>query len=193
MLAVAGGARAVASRLVVAAEHVQKVRVAQTGGAAGLAFLVDQEGERNASILPELARVVCVAESDGCQVGAPLAEGLLVFAQLRDMLAAEDSTVVAQEDHHGRLPLPKRAEPDLAAVRIGQHDRRKRFGEHLRKCTPSAPRRNPSSAGTGSYYRDAARRPAVRRCRRIDRPPPCGSPRRGPASACATRCPASAG
>jgi hypothetical protein len=33
-------------------------------------------------------------------------EGLLVFAQLRDVLAAEDSAVVAEEDHDGRIVFP---------------------------------------------------------------------------------------
>jgi len=43
------------------------------------------------------------------------------------MLAAEDSTAVAQENHDRRLPLPKRAQADLAAIRIGQRDRRDLF------------------------------------------------------------------
>jgi len=131
LLPVAGGPGAVAGCFVLAPQQVQKVRVAQTGGAVGHAFLVDQQRKRNARVLAEQARVVRVAQPDGCQVGAPLAEGQLVCAQLRDMLAAEDSTVVAQEHHHRRLPLPKRSEADLASIRIGQHDRRKRFGEHL--------------------------------------------------------------
>ena len=145
MLPVAGGPGAVAGGFIVAPKHVQKVCAAQAGGVVRQPLLVDQQRKRNARILPEQARIGCVAESDGRQVGAPLSEGLLVCAQLRDVLAAEDSTVVAQEDHHGRLPLPKRAQADLAAIRIGQHDRRKRFGEHgIRKCTASAPTRNPS-------------------------------------------------
>ena len=131
MLPVAPGARAVAGGLVIAAQQVQKIRVAQPGGAVRQPFLVDQQRERNARILAEQARVVRVAQSDGRQVGVPFAESLLVCAQLRDVLAAEDSTIVPQEDHHRRLPLPKRAQADLAAIRIGQHNRRKRFGEHI--------------------------------------------------------------
>ena len=131
MLPMAGCARAVAGGFVFAPQHVQQVRAAQAGGVISLALVVDQEGKRNAGLLPEQARVVCVAESDGRQVGALLAEGLFVFAQLRDVLAAEDSTVMAQEDHHRRLPLPKRAEADFASIRVGQNNRSKRFGEHL--------------------------------------------------------------
>jgi hypothetical protein len=32
------------------------------------------------------------------------------FAQLRDVLSAEDSTVMAKEDHYGRRGLPQGAE-----------------------------------------------------------------------------------
>jgi len=97
MLAIPARARPVAGGFVLAPEQVQQIRVAQTGGAIRLALLVDQQRERNARILPEQARVIRVAKSDGRQVDAPFAESLLVFAQLRDVLAAEDSTVVAQK------------------------------------------------------------------------------------------------
>ena len=56
MLAVAGGTGAVAGGFVVAPQHVQKVRVAETGGAVRLALLVDQQRERDARILPEQVR-----------------------------------------------------------------------------------------------------------------------------------------
>ena len=110
---------------------MQKVRVAQTGRMIRQALLVDEQREPNARIVPEQPRVGCVAQSDGRQVGAPLAEVLLVYAQLRDMLAAEDSTIVAQEDYHRRLPLPKRTQADLLATGIGQDNGRKRFGQHI--------------------------------------------------------------
>jgi len=129
MLPMATRPRPVAGRLVFAAEHMHQIRVAQTRGAVCLALLVDQQGERNSTVLAKLARVVGVAESYGRQIGSLLAEGLLVCAQLRDVLTAEDSTVVPQENHHGRLALPKRAEADAAAVGIGQDDRRHRVGK----------------------------------------------------------------
>ena len=112
---------------------MQKVRVAQTGRMIRQALLVDEQREPNARIVPEQPRVGCVAQSDGRQVGAPLVESLLMFAQLRDVLTAENSTVVGQKDHYRRLPLPKRTQPDRLSVRIGQYDRCKRFGNHLQK------------------------------------------------------------
>jgi len=45
-----------------------------------------------------------------------------MFAQLRDVLAAEYSAVVAQEDDDGLLRLPQRAEPNGALVGIREND-----------------------------------------------------------------------
>ncbi len=44
------------------------------------------------------------------------------FAQLRDVLSAEDSTVMAEEDHHGRSSLPQRAEPRRFAIDVRECD-----------------------------------------------------------------------
>jgi hypothetical protein len=44
-----------------------------------------------------------------------------VFAQLRDMLAAENSTVVPQKNNDSWIPFPKRAESDIRAARFRQH------------------------------------------------------------------------
>ena len=129
MLAVAGRTRTLARGLILAPEQVQQVGMAQTRGTIGLALFVDQERKRNASLLPKQARIVCIAQSDSRQVGAPLAESLLVCAQLRDVLTAEDSTIVPQEHHHSRLPLPKRAQTDFAPIRAGKDDGRQHRGE----------------------------------------------------------------
>jgi hypothetical protein len=124
----ASRARAVAGSLVVAPQYMQQIRIVQAGGTVRLALLIDQQRKRDAGFLAEQTRVVSVAESDSRQVGAALAKVLFMFAQLRDVLAAKDSTIVAEEDHHGGLPFPKRTEAHLLAVCIGQHDRRERFG-----------------------------------------------------------------
>jgi hypothetical protein len=52
-----------------------------------------------------------------------------VLAQLRDMLAAEDSPVVPQENQNGRLIPPKRAELDLAPIGIRQYNAGQRLAE----------------------------------------------------------------
>jgi hypothetical protein len=47
---------------------------------------------------------------------------LLVFAQLRDVLAAEDSTIVSQEDHDRGSVSPKRTQPELLPLAIRQRN-----------------------------------------------------------------------
>jgi hypothetical protein len=42
--------------------------------------------------------VASVTQADGGQRGSFVPEGLLVFAQLRDMLAAENSAVMAEKN-----------------------------------------------------------------------------------------------
>ena len=46
----------------------------------------------------------------------------LMLAQLRDVLAAENSAVVAQENDYGCLRLPQRAKMDRTFVGIGESD-----------------------------------------------------------------------
>ena len=63
-----------------------------------------------------------VAESDRCQRGAGLLDLVLMLAQLRDSLTAEDSPVVSQEDNEGGVPLPQRAETNFTAASFRQHN-----------------------------------------------------------------------
>jgi hypothetical protein len=46
----------------------------------------------------------------------------LVFAQLRGMLSAEESSIVTQKNNHGGRGFPQRAQPDRGALRIRQRD-----------------------------------------------------------------------
>jgi hypothetical protein len=47
---------------------------------------------------------------------------LLAFAQLRDVLAAKDSSIVPQKNQHCRLTSPQRAEKNLAPVAVREGD-----------------------------------------------------------------------
>jgi len=47
---------------------------------------------------------------------------VLVFAQLRDVLAAKDSAIVAKKNDHGRFISPQRTQPDFLAIRIRKKD-----------------------------------------------------------------------
>ena len=63
-----------------------------------------------------------VAESDRCQRASGLPNLVLVVAQLRDIVAAKDSTVVPEEDYKRRIGFPQRAKTNFAAPRFGQHE-----------------------------------------------------------------------
>jgi hypothetical protein len=107
VLVVAGCAGAFAAGGVIAAKEMKQIGGAQVGDGVGLALVVDEQGERDAGLLAENAGVVAVAEADGGEGSAFVAEGWLVLAQLRDVLAAKDSTVVAEKDDDGGLGLPQ--------------------------------------------------------------------------------------
>ena len=85
---------------------------------------IDQKWERDSSLLAKDLGVVGIAQADGGQPGVFCAESLFVVAQLRDVLAAEDSSVVAKEGDHRRLVGPERAEGDGLSVRVRQDDSR---------------------------------------------------------------------
>jgi hypothetical protein len=92
---------------VVAAEDVEQISRLQLGSLVGLSTGVDQQGEVDAGFLTKHTGIVDVAQTDGGQGGSGLLELLLVGAQLRDMLAAENSAVVAKEDNHSGTLFPK--------------------------------------------------------------------------------------
>lgn len=126
-LLMAGGFGSIPVGGVVGTKKMKNVRAAQVGGAIGSAMFVDEQRKMNAGVLAEHAGVIRVGQADGGQGRASGFELVFVRAQLRGMLAAEDSTVVAQEHDDGGVMFPERAEADLVAVGIGQNDRGERF------------------------------------------------------------------
>jgi hypothetical protein len=54
-----------------------------------------------------------IAESNRGQRCSGAPEVVLVFAQLRDVLAAKDSAIMPKEDNHCGTVLPQRSESDL--------------------------------------------------------------------------------
>ncbi len=95
-------------------------------------FGIDQQREHDAGLLAEPAGIIHVAQPDRRQRGSGLLKFELVCAQLRDMLAAEDSAVVPQKNNYGRGALPQRANADITAARFRQHYIRKFRAERLR-------------------------------------------------------------
>ncbi len=131
MLPMTGRLRARPGFGVVTSKQMQQVRRLQAGGAIRETLLVHQQRKRDPSLLAKEAGIAHVAKADSREIGAPGSELLHMVAQLRNMLAAEDSSVVAQEDDHGRAAFPQRAKPNFAPVGIRKRNIGKRSAERL--------------------------------------------------------------
>ena len=94
--------------------------VQETHSTICLPLGINQKRERDSRLLAKDLGVVCVAQADGGQSSAFIAECLFLVAQLRDVLAAEDSSVVAKEGDHCGVVGPERAESDRLSSRVGQ-------------------------------------------------------------------------
>jgi hypothetical protein len=131
MLPMAGCLRARPGLRVVASKQMQKIRRLQAGGAIRKSLLVDQQRKRDSSLLAKQATVAHIAEPDGGEIGALGSELLLMIAQLRNMLAAEDSSVVTKENNHGGPTFPQRTKPNFAPIGVGKRDIGERIAERL--------------------------------------------------------------
>jgi hypothetical protein len=98
--------------------------MAQSGGAIRLPLLVDQQRERDSGLFAEHPGVVRATRANGGEACSLLHEFQLVFAQLRDVLAAKNSAVMTQKGDDRRTIGPQRTQPNQIAVGIGQYDRR---------------------------------------------------------------------
>ena len=106
MLLVSCCLRSFARLQVVFAQKMKQGSVFQSQRFIGLAFVIDEKRELNAGFLAEEFGITGVAQADDSQMSAFTHELGFKFAQLRDVLSAEDSTVMPKEDHHGRSTLP---------------------------------------------------------------------------------------
>jgi len=95
-----------ASFSIIASQQMKQVRFSQLHRAIRLALFVDQQRERNARFLPELLCVFRTTKPYRGQRAPARPELRFVLAQLRNMLTAEDSTVVAQKDDCRGSALP---------------------------------------------------------------------------------------
>jgi hypothetical protein len=91
---------------VVEPEDVKHISRFQGCGFVGFPFSIDQQWKRDTGLITKEAGIMNIAESNRCQRGSGTPEVVLVFAQLRDVLAAKDSAIMPQEDDHGGTVLP---------------------------------------------------------------------------------------
>jgi hypothetical protein len=122
VLLMAAGTRALSCRGILAPQEMQKVRRLQFRHAISSAGFVDQKRKGDARFFAKYSRIIAVAQSDRGKGGSFVAEGLLVFAQLRDVLAAKNSAIVAEKNQHGSLSGPQRAKSDFPPFAIGKGD-----------------------------------------------------------------------
>ncbi len=99
--------------------------VPETRSTICLPLGINQKWECDSSLLAKGLRVAYVAQTDGSQPSAFIAECLFVVAQLRDVLAAKDSSVMAKEGDHCGLVGPERAESDQLSLRVREDYSRK--------------------------------------------------------------------
>ena len=106
MLPEAALLRAPARLRVVGAKHMQNVGRLETRGTIGAPIRINQQRKRDAGLLAKQAGVASVAKTDSGEIGALGPEFVFMVAQLRNMLAAKDSTVMTQEHDNGGTAFP---------------------------------------------------------------------------------------
>ena len=122
VLPMAGSLRPGPGGRVVFAQQMKQVCRVQLRRFVSPPLGIDEKRKRDAGLVLERPGILHVAQPDGGQFGSSLFEFVLVLAQLRDMLAAEDSPVVPQENHHRGTFLPQRSEPNFAASGFRQDE-----------------------------------------------------------------------
>jgi hypothetical protein len=106
MLPMAGGRRASPGFGVVTSKKMQQVRRLEADRAIREPLRIYQQRKRDSGFLAEEAGVASVAKTDSGEIGALGPEFIFMIAQLRNMLAAEDSTVMAEEHDNGGTAFP---------------------------------------------------------------------------------------
>lgn len=122
VLAHANGLGAFASASIVPAQEMQKVGFFEADGLIGLPLIVNKKREGDAGLLAEMASITHVAQTDSGQPRAFLAKLLFEFAQLRDVLTAEDSAVMTKKNDDRRRITPEGAQPDRLAIGIRKRE-----------------------------------------------------------------------
>ena len=107
---------------IVRAEHVENGTDAEIDGTIGNAIGVDQQWECNSRVRTKNARVLRVAEAHSSNAGPFELKSLFSLAQLRDMLAAEHSTIVTEKGYHAWSAGPERSQAHLFPLGVWQDD-----------------------------------------------------------------------
>lgn len=109
VLAMTSSLRPLARRPIVFAQEVEQGSFAQSRSLVSLALVIDEQREFDAGIVAKQTGIVGVAKADRDQLRTLLRKFLLMFAQLRDVLSAEDSPVVTEKNYNRRRTRPQRS------------------------------------------------------------------------------------
>lgn len=115
VLSEASGLGASACGRIITPEDVKKIARLQFRRFVGCPLGINEKRKRDAGFLTKKPSVVQIAKSNGGERGPGLRKSVLVFAQLRDKLAAKDSAVVSEKDDHSGILLPQIAEANFPA------------------------------------------------------------------------------
>ena len=116
VLTVTGGLGLLAGGEVVPPEEMEEVGLPETRNLVSATLFIDQQGEGDPCLVAKEPSVVGVPKTDCGEAGTGFLDPRLMIAQLRDMLAAEDSSIVAQENEHRGSFFPQGPEADSLAV-----------------------------------------------------------------------------
>lgn len=94
---------------IVATKKMEDVGLLQAEGPVALEGVVDEQGKINATFGAEGTRILHTPEPDGESARPSRLDLRFMRAQLRDVLAAEDSAPMAQENDDRRLFRPETA------------------------------------------------------------------------------------
>jgi hypothetical protein len=121
-LAMSGGFRPLPRSRIVLAQQVKQARVAESHCLIGFTLFVDEKREIDLAVFAELASVGNVAQADRDKLRAFLLESNFVLAQLRDVLATEDSTVMTEKNDHCRTACPEASQLHRLSIDIRQRN-----------------------------------------------------------------------
>jgi imidazolonepropionase-like amidohydrolase len=125
---------------IVPSQQVQNICRPQFNRFVRLFLLINQKWKCDSRLFSKHFRILRIPKTHRRQCRSFRPKLLLKCAQLRDVLPAEDSTIVPQEHHDRGLRRPKRTKPPFPPIRIRQHNHRQSaaqrsfHGSSLRKC-----------------------------------------------------------
>jgi hypothetical protein len=107
---------------IVAPKNMKQVCAPQSCDFICFSLFINEQGKLDAGFFLKNSRIVAVPQADCCQGRTLLEKELLVFAQLRDVLAAENSSIVPKKHHDGGSMLPQSPQANLISTGVRENN-----------------------------------------------------------------------